>query len=91
MASFPLPARLAGLGGMFRLHLSHDIPRDYRSSYATPEARRHMTDIHAALLTRGVLLTPNCSGALSTPMGEAEMTLLSTALFAAVSQVLRAG
>ena len=70
--------------------LSREMPRDYRTSYATPEARHQMTAIHAALVARGVLLTPNCSGALSTPMGEAEMALLSTALVAAVSEVLSA-
>ncbi|MDB5315277.1 MAG: threonine dehydratase [Rhodospirillales bacterium] len=67
------PARLAGRGSMFRLHLGARDVIDYRSARPLPAEATAVTRIHAAMLTAGVLLTPNCSGALSTPMAEAEV------------------
>lgn len=80
-----LAAQLTGLGALFRLHLTRDEIRDYRSVTPPPRGPGALAAVQAGLLQRGVLLTPNCSGALSTPMGESETTLLRLALLEAVA------
>ncbi|MEI6159589.1 MAG: aminotransferase class III-fold pyridoxal phosphate-dependent enzyme [Roseococcus sp.] len=75
-----IAVQVMGLGSLFRVHLSAGHIHDWRSSRATAEAKRAITTIHAALMRRGVLLTPNLSGALSTPMGEAEVALIAEGL-----------
>ncbi len=42
------------------------------------------------MLDRGILLTPNCSGSLSTPMGAAEIDLVATALVEETAHALAA-
>jgi len=74
------PARLGGMGSLFRLHLGARPVIDYRSARPTAAEAATLPRIHAAMLAAGVLLTPNCSGALSTPMTEAEATLIARLL-----------
>lgn len=73
-------AQMVGFGSLFRLHLTAAPIRDYRSSYPSADAKRKLAAIHLAMLDAGVLLTPNCSGALSTPMASAEIGLIAHAL-----------
>ncbi len=82
-----LAAQLAGMGGLFRLHLTDAPIRDYRSVAAIPAPKGALAAVQAALLSRGALLTPNCSGALSTPMTGAETARLSGWLLEAVREV----
>nr|WP_244978530.1 aminotransferase class III-fold pyridoxal phosphate-dependent enzyme [Bradyrhizobium pachyrhizi] len=78
-----IPAQVTGSGSLFRLHLTAKPIADYRSSRCgTPDALRQ---VHAAALEQGVLLTPNCSGAISTPMEQAHIDDLSTAITRAVA------
>jgi glutamate-1-semialdehyde 2,1-aminomutase len=84
-----LPAQLCGAGSLFRLHLATHTIRDYRSSFATPARKRALAAVHLAMLARGMLLTPNCSLALSTPMAEAEIDRLAHGLVDAVAEVHR--
>ncbi len=74
------PARLVGAGSLFRLHLGAREITGYRSAYPTAAEKMALQQIHGALLESGILVTPNCSGALSTPMTDAEITLLADAL-----------
>jgi len=68
-----LPGQALGAGSLFRIHL-HDRPiRDYRSAYPTEAEKARVAALHRQLLDRGVLVTANLSGALSTPMGEGEV------------------
>ncbi|BBK40624.1 aspartate aminotransferase family protein [Allostella vacuolata] len=68
-----MPAQVTGMGSMFRIH-PHDRPvSDYRSSYPTDAEKALMARLHPWLLEAGYLLTPNLSGALSTPMTEADV------------------
>ena len=71
---------MVGFGSLFRLHLTAAPIRDYRSSYPSADAKRKLAAIHLAMLDAGVLLTPNCSGALSTPMASAEIGLIAHVL-----------
>ncbi|MBR0679585.1 aminotransferase class III-fold pyridoxal phosphate-dependent enzyme [Roseomonas eburnea] len=74
------PARLDGMGSLFRLHLGTRPVTDYRSARPTVAEAAALPRIHAAMLAAGVLLTPNCSGALSTPMTEEEVALIADRL-----------
>lgn len=81
-----LKAQLAGMGALFRLHLTDAPIRDYRSVAAIPAGKGAIAAVHAALLARGALLTPNASGALSTPMTAAETDRLTGWLVEAVRE-----
>jgi glutamate-1-semialdehyde 2,1-aminomutase len=75
-----LPAFISGTGSLFRVHVDKTIVSDYRSAYSSARASAAMTRIHQALLADGILLTPNCSGALSTPMTEKEVSWLAQSM-----------
>lgn len=81
-------ARLTGMGSLFRLHLGPDPVTGYRSAYADPDKAQLIRTIHLAMLDEGLLLTPNCSGALSTPMTETEITWLADRLVAVTAETL---
>jgi glutamate-1-semialdehyde 2,1-aminomutase len=68
-----VPAQVTGVGSLFRLHL-HDRPiSTYRDAYPTGEESARQAAVFGFLLAHGILTTPNISGALSTPMGNAEV------------------
>jgi glutamate-1-semialdehyde 2,1-aminomutase len=77
------------MGSLFRLHLRTTPIIDYRSSYPTAAEKQALTRIHLGLLERGYLLTPNCSGALSTPMTESHTRDLATAIVEATTEIHR--
>ncbi len=89
-AAAGVPAQVTGLGSLFRLHLTAEPIRDYRSSHPTPAAKTAIAQIQLAMLARGILTTPNCSGALSTPMGAAEVDLIANALVEETTRALGA-
>lgn len=80
LAAAGIAGQMTGHGSLFRLHLTDAPITDYRSSYPDARAKKLLPAIHLAMLDRGIMLTPNCSGALSTPMGAAEIDLIATAL-----------
>lgn len=73
-------ARLEGLGSLFKLHLGHREITGYRNAYPTPSEAIAFKNIHEAMLADGILLTPSCSGALSTPMTDGEIKHLANTL-----------
>ncbi|WP_247971136.1 aspartate aminotransferase family protein [Bradyrhizobium sp. 195] len=79
-------ATLTGMGSLFRLHLGATNVTGYRTAYANPEKAQLVRRIQFAMLDQGILLTPNCSGALSTPMTEAEISLIADKLVAVVAK-----
>lgn len=79
-AAAGVPARLLGSGSLFRLHLTTKPVTDYRSAYADAALSKVYAKIQLDMLTDGVLLTPNCSGALSTPMTDVEVNVVSELL-----------
>lgn len=79
-------ASLTGMGSLFRLHLASTNVTGYRTAYTGPEKAQLIRRIHLAMLGEGILLTPNCSGALSTPMTETEVSLLADKLIAVVAK-----
>ncbi|HEV2510276.1 aspartate aminotransferase family protein [Bosea sp. (in: a-proteobacteria)] len=86
LAAKGVEATLSGLGSLFRLHLGPGEVTGYRTALPSPENAARIRRIQLAMLAKGVLLTPNCSGALSTPMTEAEITLLADKLVEVVAK-----
>ncbi len=81
-------AYLSGMGSLFRLHLGTKQVVDYRSAYADEQTAENLRSIHRGMLDEGIILTPNCSGALSTPMTAQEVDLLATTLVRVVARVV---
>ena len=80
-------AQVTGIGSLFRLHL-HDRPiRTYRDAYPTKEESARQATLFGFLLAHGILTTPNISGALSTPMTDAEVEEFGTVLEAGLRAV----
>jgi glutamate-1-semialdehyde 2,1-aminomutase len=79
-------AQVTGYGSLFRLHLKNTPVTGYRNSFASPQEKQRLARIHLLLLESGYLLTPNCSGALSTPMSEDDLPALASALAEAVTR-----
>ena len=79
-------ARMVGAGSLFRLHLTDKPVRDYRSAWMGEAGQRALALIQRDMLDRGFLITPNCSGALSTPMDDSHVEALVEQLRQAVSK-----
>jgi glutamate-1-semialdehyde 2,1-aminomutase len=87
LSSAGASAQVTGLGSLFRLHLKRSAIRDYRSTVPSPEQSKAIAEIQMALFERGYLLTPNCSGALSTPMTDTDIDDLAAAIIEATNEV----
>jgi glutamate-1-semialdehyde 2,1-aminomutase len=72
-----VPAQLVGSGSLFRLHLKATPVTGYRSAYADASLSKLHAKVQLDMLADGVLLTPNCSGGLSTPMTDAEVNVVA--------------
>ena len=81
-------ATVTGMGSLFRLHLGAGDVTGYRSAFADPETAKRIRRIQLAMLNENVLLTPNCSGSLSTPMTEAEALSIADKLVNVVTSEL---
>ncbi|WP_374440363.1 aspartate aminotransferase family protein [Stella sp.] len=80
IAGTGLPAQVTGMGSLFRIHPHRRPVHDYRTAYPTDAEKALMGRLHPWLVEQGFLLTPNLSGALSTPMTEAEVDAVAEAL-----------
>jgi glutamate-1-semialdehyde 2,1-aminomutase len=84
-----VPAQVTGFGSLFRLHLKQTPIIDYRTAFPGPQEKKTLSSIHFEMLERGYLLTPNCAGALSTPMSESDTNDLAEAIVEATIDVHR--
>lgn len=80
MRELEAPWQVTGLGSLFRLHPHRRPIHDYRTCYPAAAERRALERVHRHLLEHGVLITPTGSGALSTPMSEADVQYFLLAL-----------
>lgn len=80
IAASGLPAQVTGTGSFFRMHLKSGPITDFRTARPDAAQAGALRRVHMALLERGFLLAPNCSGALSTPMGDVEIDDLASAI-----------
>ena len=74
------PATVTGAGSLFRIHLKPVAPTDYRSSYLSPAGKRVLGRFVDEMYKAGIVLLNTASGALSTPMTEAELDRLAEAV-----------
>ncbi|AZO07858.1 aspartate aminotransferase family protein [Mesorhizobium sp. M3A.F.Ca.ET.080.04.2.1] len=81
-------ATVTGMGSLFRLHVGPGEVTGYRSAFADAQTAKQIRRIHLAMLDENVLLTPNCSGALSTPMTESEVHSIAEKLIKVVQREL---
>lgn len=86
-----LPGRAVGMGSLLRIHFTGQAPRDYRSIYPDAQASARLKTFVDALLTHGVLAAGYGLMALSTPMGEREVTQIVDAIDRALTDTRRAG
>lgn len=82
-----VPACVTGAGSLFRIHMKPEAPLDYRSVYATEAQAKALKALLDDLAANGVLLIETGSGALSTPMTEAEIDFLADAVLAGLRKV----
>ncbi|BBK29851.1 glutamate-1-semialdehyde 2,1-aminomutase [Stella humosa] len=68
-----IPAQVTGMGSLFRVHPHARAVSDYRSGFPTADEKALQGRLHTWLVEQGYLLTPNQSGALSTPMTAADI------------------
>jgi glutamate-1-semialdehyde 2,1-aminomutase len=66
-------AQLVGDGSLFRLMLTREPVRDYRSSIRGAQPMTRMAELHARLMREGIIISRMGLGCLSTPMGEEEI------------------
>lgn len=78
------PCRVNVAGSLFQVHLREDRVGDYRSLIGDRVAQQRTGAFAAALLKRGIILSPNGLGCISTPMSEKEVeAFIAAAVFAA--------
>ena len=80
IAGTGVPAQVTGMGSLFRIHPHQRPVSDYRTAYPTDAEKAMMARLHPWLVEQGYLLTPNLSGALSTPMTAAEVDAVADTL-----------
>jgi glutamate-1-semialdehyde 2,1-aminomutase len=86
-AAAGVPGQVSGMGSLFRVHF-HDRPlAGYRAAYANPEERERLHRFYWGLAERGVLISSDGLGAMSTPMGGAEVEALAEAALGALREI----
>ena len=75
-----VPASVTGAGSMFRIHMRPDPPANHRETHPDPAAAERLKLFYNKMLDRRILLIYSGAGAISTPMGEAEIDQLVAAV-----------
>ncbi len=84
------PGQVTGVGSMFQLHLHRRPVTDYRSAYHRPDESRAVAKLHRNMLKQGIILSPRCTGFLSTPMTEQDLDAMAAALARGLGQLAEA-
>ncbi|MDA0735163.1 MAG: aspartate aminotransferase family protein [Chloroflexi bacterium] len=71
-ADLEVPAQITGLGSLFGIHFTDHPIRNYRDIAAGDTRLRDQ--VFLGLMNEGILIAPNLVGALSTVMGQAEVS-----------------
>ncbi|WP_374441718.1 aspartate aminotransferase family protein [Stella sp.] len=82
-----IPGQASGAGSLFRIHFTDRPLVDYRSAYPTPAGQTAVAGLHRALINRGVMLSANCSGNVSTVVGDAEVDQFLDAVRACLAEI----
>jgi glutamate-1-semialdehyde 2,1-aminomutase len=86
-----VPGGTVGLGSLLKIHFADRPVRDYRSAYLTEEEARRQAVFNRAFLNRGVLAAGNGLMALSTPMTDADIQVITDAASGALEEVADTG
>lgn len=70
-------ACVTGAGSMFRIHMKHTPPANYREVFASAAELSMRRTFIDHMVENGILLIDTCSGMLSTPMTSAEIDHLA--------------
>lgn len=73
-------ACVTGTGSMFRVHMKHTPPLDYRQQFLSAEESKRLKLLLEHLFQEGFLMINTCSATLSTPMTEVEIDALVDAV-----------
>ena len=85
-ASHGVAAQVNGVASLLAIHFTATPVTDYRSKATADEGMTR--DFFLGLVNHGVLMAPRAMGALSTPMGEAEIQRFVDAVDAVVAEQL---
>jgi len=83
-AAAGVPGQVSGMGSLFRVHFHARPLTGYRAAYAHPEERARLQAFYWGLADRGVLISSDGLGAISTPMGTSEVQALAEAALGAL-------
>lgn len=81
------PASVTGISSLLRIHMQAEAPRDYRSTYPTPQRKAALDIFIQSLYDEGIVPIHSGFITLSTPMGEAEIDRLAEAVLASLRKV----
>jgi len=82
-----VPASVTGTGSLFRVHLKPEPPRNYREAHLSAQEEKRLSALIDALYDNGVMMIHTCAGALSTPMGHAEVDQLAEAILVSLRSI----
>jgi glutamate-1-semialdehyde 2,1-aminomutase len=81
------PTSVTGAGSLFRIHMRSEAPTDYRSSFPTPREKEALKLLVDGLYDEGIVMISTGTGALSTPMTEAEIDRMAEAVLVSLRKV----
>ena len=73
------PGQVSGVGSMYQIHFHERELIDYRTAYQSAEESKMTRKVHREMLDKGFILSPRCSGFLSTVSTEAEVEEMADA------------
>lgn len=82
-----ITACVTGAGSMFRVHLKHEPPIEYRSAYQDADEVRKIKFLIDHLYDDGFMMINTCSAALSTVLGETEVDQMVESLASGMSKL----
>jgi len=89
-ADADFPATVTGAGSMLRMHMKAETPYDYRSAWINKDESEALRQLLEGMRQEGVMLVQTGTAMLSTPMGEAEIDHLCSAVATSLKGVDRA-
>ncbi|BBK34096.1 glutamate-1-semialdehyde 2,1-aminomutase [Stella humosa] len=82
-----IEGQASGAGSLFRIHFTARPLTDYRSAYPTAAGQSAVAALHRALLNQDVMVSANCSGNISTVVGDLEIEQLLGAVTRALAEI----
>jgi glutamate-1-semialdehyde 2,1-aminomutase len=83
-----LAASMTIAGSLFRIHMKPIVPGSYREGYPSAVEKQALDAFHAALMRHGVFISSYGLACVSTAVVEADLALVSSAVYEAASEVV---